>query len=109
LSHFIPLFCLATLPVSFGYGQEIERPYVPGPVTELHLWLGGECSFVPDLDVGECCRKHDEAYQRGGDWLDRLWADLMFRECILDKNRPVVARIYYRGVRTFGWLFFNYD
>ena len=82
--------------------------YVPGPVTDLHNWLGGECSFVPDLNVADCCRKHDMAYQQGGNEMDRLMADFEFRECILEKNSPIVAAIYFRGVRLFGWLFFNY-
>ena len=99
--------CLICLICSVAYSE--EDSYVPGPVTDLHEWLGDECSFVPDLDVGECCRMHDIAYQIGGDSQDRLVADLAFRECIIQKNRPVVARIYFRGVRVFGWLFFNYN
>ena len=103
LAVFVTLFL--SLSSAAVQGQE---DYVPGPVTDLHVWLGGECSFVPDLDVGECCRDHDILYQQGGDWFDRLLADLAFRKCILERNRPVVAEIYFWGVRTFGWLFFNY-
>lgn len=99
--------CLVCLIPTVVHSQ--EDSYDPGPVVALHVWLGGECSFVPDLDVGECCVLHDIAYQVGGDWLDRLIADLEFRDCILEKNRPVVADIYFWGVRAFGWLFFNYN
>lgn len=85
-----------------------ETPYEPGPVRWLHDWMGGYCTFAPDLDIGECCRLHDIAYQVGGSEWDRYSADIQFRLCILREGRPVVAEIYYWGVRTFGWLFFNY-
>ena len=85
-----------------------EDSYTPGPVVVLHTWLGEQCSFVPDLDVGECCADHDIAYQIGGSETDRGDADLAFRTCIRSEGRPIVAFIYYWGVRLFGWLFFNY-
>jgi hypothetical protein len=51
---------------------------------------------------------HDDAYENGGSEWQRLAADRQFRACIREHNRPVVARIYYAGVRLFGWAFFNY-
>jgi hypothetical protein len=77
----------------------------------LHQWLADQCSFVPDIDaqVSSCCGAHDVAYSIGGTGLDRLLADLEFRHCIRqDARRPVIAEIYYAGVRLFGWLFFNF-
>ena len=82
--------------------------YTPGPVVPLHSWLGDQCSFAPDLDIGSCCARHDIAYQAGGNEFHRYVADIRFRNCIRAEGRPVVAAIYYRGVRAFGWLFFNY-
>lgn len=86
-----------------------EDSYTPGGVVALHSWLGGQCSFVPDLNVGECCLIHDLAYQQGGTEADRRRADVEFRRCVRMKNGPLVAWIYYSGVRLFGWLFFNYS
>ena len=86
-----------------------EEEYTPGPVVVLHEWLGEQCSFVPDLDVADCCAVHDNDYLIGGNEFDRWWADLRFRQCIRERGRPVVAEIYYAGVRLFGWMFFNYD
>ncbi len=108
--------CLTTTRIAIGLallGALCESTrgddgYTPGPVVELHEWLGDQCSFVPDLDVGHCCAVHDVAYQVGGNEFARLRADLLFRKCIRDEGRPVIANIYYWGVRTFGWLFFNY-
>ena len=86
-----------------------ETTYEPGPVVVLHEFLGDQCSFVPDLEVGESCALHDMAYQAGGTELDRWRADVAFRDCIRERERPVVAAIYFGGVRLFGWLFFNYE
>ena len=91
---------------SFADKAEI---YTPGPVVVLHTWLGDQCTFVPDFDIGECCRLHDIAYQEGGTEDDRMVADVEFRDCIRGEGRPIVAAIYYSGVRLFGWLFFSYS
>lgn len=77
-------------------------------VDVLHGMLEDQCTFAPDLDVGSCCAAHDIAYAVGGNEFDRYDADVDFYYCIRAKNRPIVAVIYYIGVRTFGWLFFNY-
>ena len=87
-------------------GEEVA--YSPGPVVILHNWLGERCSFAPDFDIGDCCAVHDMAYQTGGSALDRWIADREFRDCIRAEGRPLIAWIYYRGVRWFGWIFFNY-
>lgn len=91
---------------SFGASDE---SYSPGPVVVLHTWLGDQCSFVPDFDIGNCCAIHDMDYQVGGSEFQRWRVDLKFRNCIRDEGRPVVATIYYWGVRWFGWIFFNYN
>ena len=86
-----------------------EQAYAPGPVVILHSWLGEQCSFAPDLDIGQCCTVHDVAYQTGGSEFQRWIADRKFRNCIRAEGRPFVAWIYYLGVRWFGWIFFNYS
>ncbi len=88
--------------------QTVPDDYVPGPVVTLHAWLGDQCSFAPDLDIGFCCYQHDLAYATGGDERDRFLADRDFKRCIQSAGRPLVAAIYFSGVRTFGWLFFEY-
>jgi hypothetical protein len=91
---------------SYGYADE---SYSPGPVVVLHTWLGEQCSFAPDFDIGECCAVHDMAYQSGGSAFQRWLADREFRDCIRAEGRPIIAWIYYWGVRWFGWIFFNYS
>ena len=49
-------------------GTAQAQEYTAGPVRLLHNWLGDQCSFVPDLDVGDCCAEHDMAYQTPSDF-----------------------------------------
>lgn len=63
------------------------------------------CSGVPDFEFGDCCRKHDEAYAKGGNSQDRKEADRYFKECMRQIGRDKWAvKIYYRAVRLIGWL-----
>lgn len=94
---------------TFCQYSQADEIYTQGPVVALHNWLGDQCSFVPDFDIGHCCVIHDMAYQAGGSEFDRKQADIAFRNCIRAEGRPLVASIYYWGVRVFGWLFFNYS
>jgi len=68
----------------------------------------GECTCSPDswfgVDISDCCREHDRLYKKGGEQIDKLYADTLLRDCIAGKRwwlKPV-AWIYYAAVRTFG-------
>ena len=68
------------------------------------------CSGVPDLEFGDCCKDHDEAYAKGGNRQDRKTADRLFKYCMRETKRDTwAAKMYYRGVRTFGWLPFFWN
>ncbi len=64
------------------------------------------CTFAPDtingISLKPPCKKHDDAYDAGGSWEDRLAADTQLRTDIEAKGMPVVAAIYYHAVRLFG-------
>lgn len=62
------------------------------------------CTLVPDGDWVECCELHDELYAVGGTRECRRNADMVLRRCIEAKGHPHVARIYYYGLRVFGWM-----
>ena len=94
-------FCIASTALS-------QETHSQTGVHVLHTYLGDQCSFAPDLDIGFCCGAHDEAYATGGTERDRRRADRNFFRCIYNEGRPLVARIYFWGVRLFGWAFFNY-
>ena len=70
------------------------------------------CSFVPDLDVGVICDRHDRDYSRGGSDQDRFQADQAFRDGILEKGGPfhfIIGWTYYWGVRLLGRFFFRFN
>jgi hypothetical protein len=60
------------------------------------------CSMAPDLDFPRCCDRHDVRYWPGGSKAERRQADLEFRQCIEAADHPLLAGIYYYGVRIGG-------
>lgn len=56
-----------------------------------------------------CCDEHDLFYDQGGSGADRLFADRLFLACMLADLQtrgkgPALGRLFYRGVRAFGWI-----
>lgn len=64
------------------------------------------CTLVPDFNFRTCCEAHDRAYWCGGTKAQRLMADHDFKQCMIDYDHPILARLYYRGVRASAvpWL-----
>ena len=62
------------------------------------------CSFWPDGNHGECCKLHDIAYAKGGDWKSRRRADNMLRACVELRSGKFMAWTMWFGVRIFGML-----
>jgi hypothetical protein len=87
--------------------------------TRRTLELAAKCSsfvsdglsWVPDFNVTECGVAHDYLYHIHHGTTEKLRkeADRQFRECIIAHDRPILAWIYWAGVRTFGWITFYYD
>jgi hypothetical protein len=68
---------------------------------------------VPEFVYTEACNHHDFNYWIGANKLQRKKADLQFlAEMIAEaagvRKYIILARIYYRAVRWFGGLCFNY-
>lgn len=64
------------------------------------------CTAVPDFDFGEtCCNRHDFDYLTKR--VTRAEADLKFYRCVKRSGKPIIAAVYYVGVRLFGWYFWN--
>lgn len=63
------------------------------------------CSFWPDGQYNACCRVHDRKYARGGTWFDRLEADVELARCVRKTSGQDLARLMYKAVRAFGWIF----
>ena len=64
------------------------------------------CSWWPDDDWGDCCVAHDLTYWMGGTRKNRKKADIALKNCVEDKDHPVISEFMYYGVRVFGvyWL-----
>ena len=67
------------------------------------------CSYSPEFNFTECCRRHDDLYDFVRRPEERKAADKILRNCIRAKGHPILASIYYRAVRWFGWLHVTYD
>lgn len=64
------------------------------------------CTAVPDFDFGaDCCNTHDYHYQLQD--VSRAEADKKLRECIKAKGHPILAWVYWSGVRVFGGGFWK--
>ena len=66
-----------------------------GNLTRLHRWLFGH---VPPWE--EACCIHDALYVDGGLLSWRAWADRKLRMDIAATGHPVVAWLYWIGVRV---------
>jgi hypothetical protein len=66
------------------------------------------CSYTPDFNFFNCCKEHDDAYDKGGTEEDKKKADNQLRECIKQQGHPHKANLYYMGVKVFGRFFFRY-
>lgn len=71
------------------------------------------CSLFPDRslitkqDWCDCCFEHDLAYWRGGTEEEREIADLLLRECVLEKTgNEALAETVYKGVQFGGSPYF---
>ncbi len=83
---------------SIAVADDSSTPPLPNP--------HDGCTLAPDFNFRHCCDVHDESYWRGGTEGDRERADRAFRQCIHDAGRPILADVYYIGVRIGGvpWL-----
>ncbi|QDU53479.1 hypothetical protein [Gimesia panareensis] len=96
---------LADLPTSLMEQME-------GPVPPVDFISNG-CSYSLDqwggVDLRPACHWHDYAYQQGGCKRDRALADAALyrnlRRCDLGR---FMANVYYRRVRLFGVVTFNW-
>lgn len=60
------------------------------------------CSVAPDFNFTSCCNRHDARYWLGGSADERVLADQEFSQCVAAKEHPVLAKLYYLGVRVGG-------
>lgn len=89
-------------------GSVPGRSARPDSGRKLRPFFSDGCSSSPDgvpkntSAWVDCCVEHDVAYWIGGTEEDRKNADLALKSCIAGKGYPVIAKIYYYGVRMGG-------
>lgn len=91
-----PSFCL----------DRRHAPPVEDPIPDEAFSSDG-CSCWPDGSWLECCVRHDEAYWRGGSWMDRFKADAALARCVArgEWTRWPLAAAMFVGVRLGGASF----
>jgi len=75
----------------------------------LHDFKSDGCSLFPDGNREDrnlwcdCCFAHDIAYWSGGTKTERMRADEVLRDCVLERTRnKALAAMMYEGIRTGG-------
>lgn len=83
------------------------------PQEEIGAFLTDGCSLFPNrslIDEGDwcdCCFEHDIAYWKGGTEEERMAADEVLRQCVLDRTGDeILANLMFEGVRLGGSPFF---
>lgn len=94
------LFACSTVPLEPGC-PDIDKAQIRGEQPPRPFKTDG-CTLAPDIDFICCCVEHDFIYWQGGTIEERREADMVFRQCIIDKGHPYLANVYYAGVRIFG-------
>lgn len=79
----------------------------------LRPFTSDGCSLFPDRslltadDWCSCCFEHDIAYWRGGTSQERQTADLIFKNCVIEKTQnEALATLMYEGVQAGGSPYF---
>lgn len=80
---------------------------------QLQPFTSDGCSLFPDRspiderDWRDCCVQHDIAYWQGGTAEMRKDADIVLRQCVLEKSGDAtLAELMYNGVRLGGGPYF---
>jgi len=74
--------------------------------------LNDYCTASPDFNFSECCKTHDEDYEKAV--ISRWAADRKLRQCISKKGvgfykYKFLPWVYWSGVRVFGGNYYGKD
>ncbi len=78
----------------------------PAAATPHKPFATDGCSMWPDGTWGVCCVEHDMDYWYGGTAKARKQSDQRLKQCLIDLDHPVMARVMYMGVRIGGMPYF---
>lgn len=80
----------------------IHCSHIPTRREHIRPFKSDGCTLVPDFNFTWAGIKHDWLYWQGGSKKDRRYADKIFKKDIEKSGYPIIAKIYYIGVRIFG-------
>lgn len=75
---------------------------------EIKPFTSDGCSVFPDGTLEEkalwlsCCTEHDFTYWKGGTYQERVEADELLRQCVVNVGEPLIAELMLAGVRVGG-------
>jgi len=75
---------------------------------EIRPFTSDGCSAFPDGSITQndlwlsCCTEHDKAYWQGGNYQQRLDADIKLKRCVAATGEAVIAELMLSGVRVGG-------
>lgn len=104
---------MTTHPWPDWYTRRVGRAHFRG-LAPPHGFTSNGCTCAPDFatngaNLGEACRWHDYAYSIPGNEAYRRTVDRNFRHNLIVSGCPSwLAGIYYRRVRFWGVMFFEY-
>jgi hypothetical protein len=77
-----------------------------GPVKAVYRYTTDGCSFVPNFNCRDCCEQHDQDYAKYHRTSEKKRAEIdrRLRRCMQIRGRPILAWVYWAGVRAFGWI-----
>lgn len=55
------------------------------------------CSFAPEIGAA-CCRMHDMLRRFLPEGITSAEADVLFKECMIEKGHPIIGRLYYWAI-----------
>ena len=76
-------------------GRPFQNPRCRNPIPD-------GCTWVPNFNFRDVCDQHDLDYAAGGTEEERRLADEALRQGIAQRGHPILAQLYYGGVRLMG-------
>ncbi len=102
-THAMALFFM----ISFLFFGGCKEPQAIKDFTSDGCSLFPNRSIILEKDWCDCCFEHDKVYWMGGTEQERLDADIIFRDCILEKTADKnLSEFMYKGVRFGGSPYF---
>lgn len=82
----------------------LPPPYKDGCSGGMSAFYRNVLGRVPAWEG--CCDVHDKAYERGGSFTDKAWADASLRDCVVATGHSIDGWVMWAAVQVGGQPFF---